>query len=162
MEDTTLFRTAAPKVEESPAPVADRTTGEGIHTPDSSTLPPSLYSEAGKMPLAGELLGAGLAWNTFDVNAQLAIIDSYLNAQRDREKLPDTSESYEKVLNRLTRALNLPENLDIYSRLDRIASFARIQEKLMQNLEERAALLTADPLTLPAKKLKEYLSLSHA
>lgn len=158
MPDSTAFRSplpAAPPEASAAVPVL----AEKVH--DYTELPPSLRVEAKETPLFLELLGGGSAYHHFDMPELTREVDSYILESLTRLGLGDTREDYEQVLNSALDKLGLPEGLDVYTTVEKLVRYFRIQHKLFTALKEKEELMAADPLELSASKLKKYLELQH-
>lgn len=126
-----------------------------------SDLPPSLYQESHKVPLVLEILKAPSAYQHFDMEFLTNDTDRFVIEEIQRLGLPDEAKSYQKVVESALDKLKIPEGTDIYTLMDKLHQYLRIQNKLYSALKEKEELMTADPLTMSASQLKRYLEYNH-
>lgn len=139
-------------------------TGGSVVTETSlghEELPPSLYVETKRAPLVLELLEGVSAYMHFDMPMLSKEIDTLVLAEMRRLGLSDNHIDYQLVVDRALDKLDLPDDLDIYTKVEKLVRYLRIQHKLYSALKEKEDLMQADPLTLSAAKLKRYLELQH-
>lgn len=141
------FNTAEfPKSDTQP----DGFEGETEVTPSEAVL-------TGRPPVLVDVLGIRMAYKTFDVEPKSKDIDEYINSEVKRQGLKDSRESYQKVVEAIEKKLGVTEESDLYTKLDKIAEYARIQQKLQAAIKEHEELMAADPLTLPVNKMRKVL-----
>ena len=157
MEDTTLFRTAK-EPETEAKPEKPREPSEEISTSEVKEVKPSEYPVIRKYPYLKEVLEIDSdAYNTFDVKPLSEEIDEFIRSEVERQKLKDTSESYKSVLDNLLKTIGLPEDINLYDKLDKIVRLVRIHKKLLDATREKEELLNSDPTKLSSSKLKELI-----
>lgn len=147
-------------VDTQPVETAKKSTEVLPTTPEETSLPPSLRLEAKQLPLIVDLLGAKPYYDTFDVKALSEKIDTYVNSEISRRELKDTEESYKSVIDEVTKKLNLPEDATVYSKLEKLVEYLRINQKMLDAITEKQELLTADPMSLSSAQLKKRLELN--
>lgn len=161
MPDETLFRTARAELEVPEVVPEERSSDPIPKLPKGSDLPPSLRTSARQMPLITELIGATSAYEHFDMKFLSREADGYINGEIARLGLPDNKESYQKLLDEAVNKLALPEGVDVYTMLEKVVDYLRVQDRLYRALKDKEELLASDPLTLSATKLKVYMKSKH-
>lgn len=158
-----LENIVATRVEASSPEVATRVK-ETVALPtiaEDIPLPPSLRLAADRLPLVVDLLEAKPYYDTFDVKELSTRIDTYLNKEILRRGLDDSGAAYRTILEEVTKKLHLPSDATVWTKLEKIADYLRINQKLVDAITEREALTTADPLTLTAPQMKKQWELTH-
>lgn len=132
---------------------------EKVHAHDE--MPPSLYREAHKVPLVLDLVGGSSAYSHFDMTPLTNEVDQYISEEILRQGLEDTKTDYQQVLNEALDHLELPEGIDIYTMIEKLVKYFRIQHKLATALKEKEELMQKDPLDMNSAQLKRYLAYQH-
>ena len=146
----TLVRTPRENPKQDVSTVAtEGTTTEPNTTssPETSSASPRELTALGRPPYVTELLGAGQAYNTFDVKSQLLEIDAYLQA--------DTKKEYEKNFEELKAYINTE---DIYATVESIRDYVRVQQKLRDALQAKKDFEAMDPLDMTSQQLEKWIN----
>ena len=124
-------------------------------TGDSSGPPPSLLVESKQRPEICNLLEMGEAYGQFDVGDKSREIDKFILAEMDRYGMDDTKDSYKKVLDNLYKHLTPSDN--IYSTVDNLLEWVRIQQKLIDVAKAKKEFLEKSPEDMSVKELEKLL-----
>jgi len=149
--DTTIFRTQ----------VKPQEAKEEVNTPRSTDIP-DFSPEYSKPPIEAEpyietLWELGEEKEHFEMPSLLTEINEFVLSEIERNKMDKNHEAYEEVLNNYLKRLKLPDNVDIYTKTERVAELMRIDKKLLDNLRDKEALMNADPTKLNSNQLKKYI-----
>jgi hypothetical protein len=157
VQDKTLFR--APVEEKPPAESEkhDKSSETNIHTPDSVEHTPSVYKETHDRPYLADLLQLGEAYTHFDMETLTKETDDFIQSEIKRRNLTDDRETYNKLVDEMTKKLNLPEGIDQYTKMEQLHKLAMIHKKMVDAMLEREKLLEADPTTLTSSQLKKRI-----
>ncbi len=128
--------------------------------PEDTSTPPSLRLEQKQLPLIVDLLGAKPFYDTFNVKELSELVDAYINGEISRRSLESTEEVYKSVVEEITRKLNLSEDTTAWSKLEKIAEYSRIENKIRDAVKEREKLLKTDPENLTVDQLKTRMDLN--
>lgn len=104
-----------------------------------------------------DLWGVGEASGHFKMPELLKSIDEYVLEQIEYHKLDKSRKSFEEIVKRYEDKLNLPENIDIYTKTERIAELMKIDKKMYDAIKEKQALLEKDPTEMTAAELRKYV-----
>jgi len=130
-------------------------------TPDGfeseTDVKPSERVVSGRPPIVVDLLDARPAYKTFDVESQTKEIDRFVNGEIERQKLKDTKDTYEKLVEGILKKLNLTETADPYAKIEGVHRYAKAQLKLQEAIKEHDELMNADPTSLSVDKMKRVL-----
>lgn len=146
-----------PEVKSEPTPFKRSEKQEVIY--EDGELLPSEYEIVKKYPLVVDLMGYKEQLSHFDMKPISKEIDIFLREEIKRLGLKDTKEAYQEVLDDYLKKAQIPKESDIYSKIEKLVQFVRIQAKLLKDLKEREDLLKADPATLSSAKLKQLIEL---
>lgn len=130
-------------------------------SPETGELPPSLRLEARKLPYAAEMLGVASIYDTFDVSVVCREIDRLLQSEMRAKSIEDTKDGYEELLRWYEKKANVPNDVLVYTKLEKILKLLQIHDKIRQVEREHDELLLSDPTTLSAAKLKKYIELKY-
>lgn len=128
---------------------------------EDTKMPPSLRVEAKRLPLVVDILDAKEAYDTFDVPYLSENIDNLVNQEIKRRGLDDNEKSYKSLIDEIIIKLHLPTEATIWSKLEKILDYLRINQKMADAIREKEELLSADPLTLSPDKMKKLWEMSH-
>lgn len=107
-----------------------------------------------------DLWKVGEASNHFKMPELLSEINKFVLSEIERNKMTSNRESYKEIIAKYEKHLNLPDNIDVYTRTEKVAELIRIDVKLLQALKDKEDLLNGDPTQMSAVKLKKYLNLN--
>lgn len=154
--DNTLYKTAIPV--EEPKTVHTPIPEETVSVGTVEEVEPSKNQELNKTPYILEVMEIPrVISKTFDIDPNTKEIDSFINEEITRLHYKDSKESYEEIYDRLSKKLKLSEFTDVYSKLDKLVSYIRIQKDMYRAIKEEEDLLAADPKDLSAAQLKKML-----
>ena len=167
MEETVETNDSVFRSRVAPTPETFNTAG----FPHSDTTPDGYESEGevkpservmtNRLPLVADILGVGLAYKKLNIEEQSLEVDRFINTTIERQKIKDSKDSYEKVLEGTLKKLNLLEETNDFAKLDKLHQYAIAQNKLMEAIKENEELLAADPLDLPASKMRKVLEMKY-
>lgn len=143
----------AQRVVETPtATPVEPKSEKGIETtsPEYTEKPASLHDN-----LLSELLE--INDDHFNIPEDSKFLNEFILEEIKRQELEDTKESFKKILDDLIKRTNTPEGLDIYSKLERLSEFAKIQQKLIDLAQQKEELLKKPIEEMTSKQLKEYI-----
>lgn len=157
MDDATLFvrGTPSPSVEEAPVEKHAEITEVSF---SSDGMPPSLYQEAGKLPLVAQNLGIHESYSIGSVKKTSDTVDAFILGEITRKGLPDTSKSYESVLSELSERLGLSDSQNAYTKLEKLSQYARVQSLLDDLSADDMRFKETNPADMTASELKRYLT----
>lgn len=130
------------------AKVSDEPT---VVTHEKKERPPSLS----EVPLITKLLE--INDDHFNIPEDTKFLNEFILSEMKRQDLDDSEESYKSVLDFLTKKTNVPDGLDLYSKLSQLVEYAKIQEKLYGIMEEREKFLSKKPEDMTSKELKRFI-----
>jgi len=111
-----------------------------------------------KRQYIAELLEIGEASNQFKMPNLIKEIDSFVLDEIRSNKLELSKESYKEIIDGFIKKLNISDKLDVYTKIERLASLIRIQKKLIEAAKEREELLATPAEEMTSKQLKEYIN----
>ena len=151
-ETSTVFREAKPvRVETPQEPIEPTIETDRDNNFEGDELPINLYREDGRAPYFLSLIeGGDFAHKTFNVEELSADIDDYL-LREGTDK-----ETYEKGLKELIKQTKAEG--DVYTIVDKLHAFVRIQNKLLEALRERKEFEAKDPEDMNSKELERYIN----
>jgi len=160
-QDKSLFREATPRVEqEIEVPKRDEPPKHTIVVPDEVENKPSEYPTIKKYPYLTEVLEIDKEiYNTFDIKPQSEEIDDFLRSEVKRNNLKDDKETYKNLVEKYLKKINISEDSDIYTKVEKLSEYLKIQKKLLEGIDERDRLLNSDPMELSSSQLKKYIEL---
>lgn len=135
---------------EAPAPEPKPEKGIETTTPEYTEKPASLHDN-----LIRELLE--INDDHFNIPEDSKFLNEFILEEIKRQELEDTRENFKKILDDLIKRTNTPDGLDIYSKLERLSKFAKIQQKLINLAKEKEELLKKPIEEMTAKQLKQYI-----
>jgi len=154
-QSSTLTRTPIEKAE---TPVSSSTNLEKVApeiTGDGKTEPtPKELVALNRPPYLTDLLEAHQEYSTFDIKDQIGEIDTFIQAEMERKGLDDTREDYDKVLKELWKQIK-PSS--VYTNIEQLRDYVRIQQRLIDDLEEKKKFEAMDPQDMSAKQLERFL-----
>ena len=153
-QSSTLARVAVQKPEIAPTSSTenikvDTSSGDGKDEPTPQEL-----IALNRPPYLVDLLEAHEAYGTFDFKDQALEIDTFIQAEMERKEL-EGREGYDKVLKGIWKQIKPTES--VYTNTERLRDYVRIQQKLIDALEEKKAFEAKDPPEMSAKELERYL-----
>jgi len=101
-----------------------------------------------------ELLEIGEASTQFEMPTLIKEIDDYVLSESGVNK-----DSYKEIIDSFLRKLNIPTGIDIYTKVERLASLIRIQKKLNDSAKEREELLKKQPSEMTSVQLKKFIEM---
>jgi len=104
-----------------------------------------------------DLWKVGEAENHFEMKSLLKEIDTLVKEEITRSKMKSDRKSYEEIIQRYEDRLKLPQNIDIYTKTEKIVELIRIDAKLWQIVKEKEDLLNGDPTKMTSSQLKKYI-----
>lgn len=107
-----------------------------------------------------DLWKVGEASNHFNMPQLLSEINTFVLSEIERNKMTSNRDSYKEIIAGYEKRLHLPENLDVYTRVEKVAELIKIDAKLLQALKDKEDLLNGDPTQMSATQLKKYLNLN--
>lgn len=122
---------------------------------------PSEYIRTNRPPLVVDILGIRMAYGKLHTKEQAGEVDQFINSEIERQKAKDSKESYEKLYESIVKKLNLEGEQNEFTKLEKIAEYARIQTKLQEAIKETEELLAGDPLDMPLPKMRKALELRY-
>ena len=160
--DNTIFRNKVEVLPEAQnAPQEPRSDKIPDTTSEYKEKPPSLRQKFKEPPLLIDLIEAKDIYDTFDVKEQSKEIDDFINSEIRRLNYKDDRKSYQKILDKYITKLDL-RYTDVYAKIEKLASYLRIEQKLLQGLKEREELLNTDITKLSSDRIKKYMELKSA
>lgn len=84
-------------------------------------------------------------------------IDAFVLEQIEREGFVKNHKSYEEIIQRYEKKLGLPDDVNIYTRTERVAELMRIDAKLYAALKEKEEFTKKDPMKMTSAELKRYM-----
>ena len=130
-------------------------------SPGQKDLPKvTTVSGESKQPLDGyikELFEMGEAQNHFNMPSLIHEIDIFVRSEIERQGLKSDKKSYEEIIHGYEKRLNLPEEIDVYTRTEKIVSLIRIDAKLINAIKEKEELLNGDVTKMSSSQIKRYL-----
>ena len=154
--DSTIFAT---KVTETPTetPTSPQEgispSREAYHTAEHIEQPPSIRSE----PYIVEMLELGEAANHFKMPELIQKINEYVLSEFERNEMSDTVDSYKEIIENYLDRLKLPDGIDVYTKIERLAEIIRIDKKLLDAAKAKEELLQKPIEQLDADQLKEMI-----
>lgn len=152
--DSTLFRSPAENAKQAESPERPQEKTPQYATTEDTTNPSEL-TKLGRPPYIIDLMEGQEAYTTFRVEPLSKEVDDFINAEVERRGLKDTKENYKEVLDEIYKNITPSDN--IYTNLENLADWVRIQQKLIEALKEKEAFEAKDPLKMTAKELRRYL-----
>jgi len=104
-----------------------------------------------------DLWQIGEAENHFEMKNLLKEIDDFVLSEIKRNEMKESRESYEEIIKKYENRIKLPENVDIYTKTEKIVELIRIDAKLLKALKEKEELLAGDPTKMTSTQLKQYI-----
>jgi len=101
-----------------------------------------------------ELLEIGEASTQFEMPTLIKEIDDYVLSESGVNK-----DSYKEIIDSFLRKLNIPTGIDIYTKVERLASLIRIQKKLNDSAKEREELLKKQPSEMTSQQLRKFIEM---
>jgi len=154
--DSTIAKIAVPQTKEEIKQAPRNDTPPEIVS-EQENLPPSVYAEIKHHPLMVDLLDYKDQLNHFEVKAQSEEIDNFLREEMTRNGLQDTKETYDDLLTDYLKKARIDQKMDIYTKIERLLEFIRIQRKLIEAVKEKEDLLKADIADLNSAQLKRLI-----
>jgi len=158
--DTTLFRA---RVEPSEV-VVEKSEPKSDKQPDAvyedTNMPPSVYLEAKNHPYLVDLFEMKDVYNQFNMKELSDEINDFILSEIKRQNLKDTKESYQNIVKSYLSKLKMSNDVDIYTRIERITDLMKIDKKLIEAAKEKEDLLTADITDLTSAQLKKRLEIN--
>ena len=155
-QDNTIAKVAVPQ-KEAEVQQTPRSNAPPEIVAEKENLPPSVYAEIKHRPLMVDLLGYREQLNHFEVKAQSEEIDNFLREEITRLALEDTQKAYNDLLKEYLKKAQINKNMDIYTKIERLLDFVRIQRKLIEAVKEKEDLLKADIKDLNSAQLKRLI-----
>ena len=135
MEDTSLFRTAQKTtIEEKVAEPVKKPT-ETITISEIKEQPPSISE-----PYITKLLEIEEAKDHFEMPKLLGEINEFVLSEMKRNHLKDTNEAYKGVIDQYLSHLKLPQEIDIYTKVEQLNEIMMIDKKLIEAMLEKEAM----------------------
>lgn len=159
MQDETIARAVVQSSPESIETSEPRSESQPDFTSVQTDIPISQFNEIKKYPFLLEHLKAVDVISHFSVKNDSEYVEQFILQELQRTNLKENKDNYLKVLGEYTKKLNIPEDIDVYSRLERLASYMKIQQRLYDDIQEREDLLKKDPKDMTAKELRKYLEI---
>lgn len=137
------------------------TTSEDLSLAGKVTdnTPDKIEKPLNEEPYLPELWNIGDARDHFEMPALIKEINDFVLETIERDKLEPTRKSYEEIIQKYEKRLRLPNNVDIYTRTEKVAELIRIDRKLIEAVRSREALLNSDPTKMTSEQLKKYLEM---
>lgn len=153
-QSSTLTRVAVQKPEIAPTSSTenikvDTSSGDGKDEPTPQEL-----IALNRPPYLVDLLEAHDAYGTFDFKDQALEIDTFIQAEMERKEL-EGREGYDKVLKGIWKQIK-PGG--VYTNISQLRDYVRIQQKLIDALEEKKAFEAKDPSEMSLKELERYIN----
>lgn len=167
MEETAETNESVFRTRVAPSPETFNTAGyqKSDKTPDSyeseEGVKPSEYVKTNRPPLVVDLLGVRMALGKFAVKEHSLEIDQYLNSEIERQKIADTRDNYEKLINSALKKINLEGEQNEFTKLEKLHEYAVAQTKLWEAIKENEELTNGDPLDMPLPKMRKALELRY-
>lgn len=147
----TIAQRVEPVNQDAVSPVEKTSTPETTYaTHETIEKPPSLL----EVPYLAEMFSLGEAKDHFEMPSLIAEINSFVLSEFERQNLDDNAESYEEVVNHYLKKLNLPDGIDVYTRVENLVELMRIDAKLLRLAKEKEDLLKKDISELNSSQLK--------
>ena len=143
-----LVRTPEPERPVEAPSVASVDISEQTPAKEVSAPTPEELVNLERPPYITDLLDAGLAYETFEVKSQLKEIDVYIREESN------TREDYKKVFENLLTKIK--ETDDIYSKIEQIRDYIRIQNKIKEVVREKKEFEQKPPEDMTAAQLERY------
>lgn len=137
-----------PVVETPTSPSEPRKTdGPTLVTHEIAERPPSLQEK----PYINKMFQLGEAAGHFEMPTLLKEINEFVLSKGDDIK------TYEKVVNEYLERLHLPENIDVYTKVEKLHELMMIDKKLLDAAKAKEELL-AKPITeLTSSQLRKRI-----
>jgi len=151
-EDSTIFRirSVEPVKETPPSPPEKREpAGPTIITPEFTEKPPSLVENH-----FCEMFDINEAKTHFEMPILLKEINDFVLGEMKRRNLDDTNKSYEEIINHYLDKLKLPDDIDQYTRTEKVHELMMIDAKLIKAMLEKEELLKKPIEELSSKQLR--------
>lgn len=144
--------TPTPKVEET---VEKIEPADEVNSFKETTKPPSIMGE----PYVIDLFELGEAKNHFEMPSLLKEIDQFVMSEIERNKLDDSAKSYKEIIDHYLTKLNLPDNVDVYTKTEKVLELMKINKKLLDAAKEKEELLAKPVTELSSTQLKKRFEL---
>jgi hypothetical protein len=94
----------------------------------------------------------------FEMPSLIKEIDQFVLSEIDRQGLEKNHKSYEEIINGYLKDLKLPENIDHYTKIEKLNSLMRINKKMIEAMVEKENLMKSDPTQMSSTQLKRYIN----
>lgn len=94
----------------------------------------------------------------FEMPSLIKEIDEFVLSEIDRQGLEKNRKSYEEIVNGYLKDLKLPENIDHYTKIEKLNSLMRINKKMIEAMLEKEELMTKDITKLSSKQLRDRIN----
>lgn len=105
-----------------------------------------------------EYLKFGESASHFDMPELISEADEFVLSEIKRLEMKSDRKSFEEIVDGLLKKLNLPNNVDDYTKMEKLVDLMRIQKKLVESIKEREDLLNTDPADMTSAQLKKYIN----
>jgi hypothetical protein len=119
------------------------------HTEKPPTLMESPYLEV--------MLELGEAAGQFEMPTLIAEINEFILSEFKRSKMEDTTESYQEIVNHYLKKLDLPKEIMIYTKVEKLHDLMMINKKLIEAQREKEELLAKPIEQLSSRQLAERI-----
>jgi len=104
-----------------------------------------------------ELFSLGESASHFDMPSLTKEIDEFILSEIERQGLEKSHKSYEEIIQGYLDKLRLPDGVDNYTKVEKVAELVRINRKLIEAMTEKETLLNSDPTKMSSAQLKRYI-----
>ena len=157
--ENTIFRTAIPVNEPATSPVEQRNEPNPIPVTFTTEERPA---EISNVPKVVTVLNIGEAKDHFQMPSLINEINDFVLDDLKRNDLDGSTKNYEACINKYLSRLNLPTDIDIYTKIENLAELMKIDKKLLESLEDRKRILEADITELTGDELRRRIELDES
>lgn len=105
-----------------------------------------------------DFLELGETSQHFEMPSLIKEIDQFVLSEINRQGLEKNRKSYEEIVNGYLKDLKLPQNIDHYTKVEKLNSLMRINKKMIEAMVEKEELMTKDITKLSSKQLRDRIN----
>ena len=125
--------------------------------PQTTTTTADITEKPLEMGYLKELFKLGESAEHFKMPDLIKEIDDFIISEVDRQGLVKNHKSYEEIIDGYLDKLKLPDNVDEYTKVEKVAEYVRIVKKMTEAMLEREELLNSDPANMSSAQLKRFI-----
>jgi hypothetical protein len=144
----------AQRAVETPVETTEEVHGQVTETSgNASERPLALLGR----PYLTDMFEMGDAYKHFEMEFLTDSINDFVLTELDRTKVPQTKENYQKMIDNYLGKLHLPDDIDIYAKVEKLHDLVKVNRKLVEAVEEKKRLMSMDITDMNSSQLRRYI-----